>query len=169
MIVARERADYGLEEKRRTVPVQVGSGEDKRARLSLMAMVVVAFLLGAAFSYVNAQAMNVGYQTETLRKEIGRLEAENQSLKTAVYKLDSLSRVEALAVTQLGMVRPTPNDVLFVAIGGPGPAAASDAAGLEPTKPAYVASGPAPEERGLPGGKMSDPGILQAFLDLVVR
>jgi len=168
LIVARERTDYGLEEHRRTVPVEVRSSAEKRARLSLMVMVVIAFLLGAAFSYANTYAMNVSYQAESLKKDIAILEAENQSLKAAIDRLDSLPRVEILAVNQLGMIRPTPNDMLFVAIGDPGPAAVSGAVDPEPTKPA-VASDPTPEERGLPEGETSDPGILQAFLDLVIR
>jgi cell division protein FtsL len=134
-----------------------------------MVTVVFAFVLAAAFSYANTYTMNVSYQAQKIEKNIGMLEAENQSLRTAINRLDSLPRVEMLAVTQLGMVRPTPNDMLFVAVGDSGLTAFSGAADPEPTKPAYAVTGSNPEERGLPGGKPSDPGILQAFLNLVVR
>ncbi len=169
MIVAREVADYGLEAHRRSVPVQVRSGAGKKARFSLMVMVVFAFVLAAAFSYANTYTMNVSYQAQKIETNIGMLEAENMNLRMAIDRLDSLPRVEMLAVTQLGMVRPTPNDMLFVAVGDSGPAAVSGAAAPEPAKPAYAVTGSNPEERGLPGGKPSDPGILHAFLNLVVR
>lgn len=163
MIVAREAADYGLEAHRRGVPVQVRSGAGKKARFSLMGMVVFAFVLAAAFSYANTYTMNVSYQAQKIEKNIGMLEAENTSLRMAIDRLDSLPRVEMLAVTQLGMVRPTPNDVLFVAVGDSGPA------GATAPGPAYAVTGSNLEERGLPGGKPSDPGMLHAFLNLVVR
>ncbi|MBE0466665.1 MAG: cell division protein FtsL [Candidatus Desulforudis sp.] len=170
MIAARERADHYYKEFRATERSETRFVPGKQVRLFITAMVVVVFVLGVAFSYVNALAVNVGYQAERLNVEIARLDAERQSLRTAIDKLDTLPRVEVLAMTELGMVRPTPDNTLFVALGGGN---GDSDLGAAPGKEQAMSVCAIPED----GSDTSEqrrvearePGILQAFLDFVAR
>lgn len=175
MIAAREKADHFCEEFQASAPIETRAVGERSVRLFLMAMVVAAFALGVAFSYANALAVTVGYQAEGLGAEIERLKTENQSLRTAVDKLDSLPRVEFLAVTQLGMVRPTPGDVKVVFIDGGKTTGGTNtvvAAATIPGKGLLVNAntvsdlGPDESERQ---AEARESGVLQAFLDLVAR
>lgn len=168
MIAAREKENYSYGQPQLIRPVITRNADEKSVRLYLMSLVVAAFLLGALFSYVNALMVNVGYRTETMRLEMRKLQAENQSLEAAIEKLGSLSRVEAVAVTQLGMVRPTLDNVMFVAIGGE---KASNPSESEAGRASSAVAGPADLDAvpaALPAAD-DDTGILKAFLALVTR
>jgi len=165
LIAARERAQpyYAAPQAKAPVTRPV---RERQARLYLTALLVTAFALAVACSYVNALAVTVGYQADALRSEIARLDTEKQNLQAAVDRLDSLPRMEALAVARLGMVRPTPDNVMFVAVGAGGPAAAPTG-GPAVVQEYAAADGGGREVEDRKSGPES--GMLQAFLDLISR
>lgn len=173
MIAVRERADRFHEEIHRSPahePVGRPVVRERQVRLPLIALLVTAFVMAAAFGYANALAVNVGYQAEVLRAEIAELEQERQSLSARLDKLDTLSRVELVAVTELGMVHPSPENVMYVAVNPSGAGTTLvDADGPDaPMEPA----GPIARHSGEPAGEPAEtegPGIIQAFLELVSR
>jgi cell division protein FtsL len=171
LIAVHERADYFYYEEMRRLqapPPVVQPVREKQIRLPLTALLVMAFILGAAFSYVNALAVSVGYQAESLRAEIAKLEQEKQSLRARIDKLDSLSRVEVVAITQLGMVRPTPDDVMFVAVNGANFADPDTAPVGEPAAVAGAVPNLGRDVAERPA-RTREQGILQAFLDFAAR
>lgn len=168
MIAARERADHYYAAPQAKTPVTRPIRE-RQVRLFLTALLLTTFALAVAFSYVNALTVTVGYQAEMLRQEIGRLNTEKQNLQAKLDRLDSLPRVEALAVHRLGMVRPTPGDVMFVAVGAAesGVTAAADQTETPATHEYAAADGG--QQVSETRSKRPESGVLQALLDLVVR
>lgn len=169
MIAVRERAErFGTETHRpRTEQPATRPFRERQVRLPLTALLVAAFVLAAAFGYVNALAVTVGYRAEALRLELAELERERQSLSARIDKLDSLSRVELVAVNHLGMVRPTPDDVLYVAL-APTPVADPSPAAREASVAADgTAAGRNGGSRELADAR--ETGLFRAFLDFVAR
>ncbi len=87
-----------------------------RGRLPCFVLLVSVFLLCLALIYVNALTVSVGYQAEALRMQLTDLEQERQYLRSGLERVASLERVERVAVSELGMVRPTREDVIYVAV-----------------------------------------------------
>lgn len=122
MIAAQEKPNYAYSE----VPAYEGPPEprervqsERRARMVLTALLLSAFVLGIVYVLFNAFTTNVGYRLENLKREVAAIDAENQSLEMLINKHDSLVRIEALAVAELGMVAPTEENTLTVAITDP--------------------------------------------------
>ncbi len=122
MIAAQEKPNYAYSE----VPAYESPPEprervqsERRARMVLTALILSAFVLGIVYVLFNAFTTNVGYRLENLKREVAAIDAENQSLEMLINKHDSLVRIEALAVAELGMVAPAEENTLTVPIADP--------------------------------------------------
>ncbi len=166
MIVAQEKPNYSYVEQ----PAQVRWSRpqprmERRTRILLTVLVVGTFALGVALNLYCARVVQLGYKTAALKAEIARLEAENQNLEVAIGRLDSLERIEVAAVTQLGMVHPSQDNVMFVAVN---PAAMPDQSPLQGDKEAKPST--AQEEPGkLADAPYESKGLLQTLVQMVCQ
>ena len=87
----------------------------RRRRSSPMMRVLAAAVLLAlpAIVYVgqSTKAARAGYGILTLRQDVGALQAEHARLLAAVTALKSPERIERVAVRDLGMIKPHPQQM----------------------------------------------------------
>lgn len=67
---------------------------------------VVAVLFGLTLVWQPANLANLAHRARELERRVEALKVENHSLKAELSKLESLSYVEFVAKTKLGMVEP---------------------------------------------------------------
>ncbi len=121
MIMAREKTGWhenGAAGKKTSCRIKRNwkRPRPKLDRLLVTGTVLVFFLTGLLVTYYYARLFSLSYQISRLEKELAGLKVENHSLEEEVSRLASLSRVEALAVNKLGMVRPEGGRVLVVTL-----------------------------------------------------
>ncbi|MGE5454767.1 MAG: cell division protein FtsL [Methylocystaceae bacterium] len=80
--------------------------------VKVMALALL-FCLGTVFCYIQGALM--AYQVNDIKQVIATLETDNKTLKLAVAELAAPERVESLARTKLGMVRPSEEMMVAVA------------------------------------------------------
>ena len=76
------------------------------------AFVFVTFALG--FVWINHQIVQVGYDVAALHKEQTKLNDFNRELRLELANLTSLPKLEQLAVTELGLTAPSPEQVQVI-------------------------------------------------------
>lgn len=81
------------------------------------AFIMTVALLAILYLCQRAKLMETQYRITNLKQQRKELRAERDSIKLAVEKLESLERIEHLAVNELGMVFPEKRYVLD--LGGP--------------------------------------------------
>lgn len=119
MILARERFDYfeqplQVNQTRRTKKVMRFRG---RTRFLYAGIFLIAFLLGLGLTWRYVQVTATGYEIVRMKKELKAMELENQRLEMQLENLQTLERIESVAINKLGMVKPDPQaGVQFVAI-----------------------------------------------------
>ncbi len=133
MIVAQEKTGYfklSDDAPRKKKLAWKKKSYSKNHRLVLIGLVLAGFLVGVSITVYCSQIITLGYQITSLEKELALLRIENHSLDEEIKRMNSLERVEFLAVNKLGMVRPDENNILVVTVAGkdqpagtPGPAA----------------------------------------------
>lgn len=119
MIVAREKAEYyGLPEMpaqdkriRRRPAVR---GLLRKDRLALTGLVLLGFCCCLIIAFYYAQVLITGYRIGTAEKELARLRVESHDLYAEVNQLTSLENIEAIAVHQLGMIKPQNDRIVVV-------------------------------------------------------
>lgn len=109
---------------------------------SLVVMVLVIFAAGLAVAYYFSQLYTLDYQLDTLQGQISTLEAGTQDLNASIANFSSLSYVEEVATTQLGMVRASGQKVLTVAVAPPQAVGVASAAGSNTQKQTYSLKNP---------------------------
>lgn len=67
---------------------------------------VVAVLFGLMLVWQPASLANLAHRARELERQVEALKVENHNLKAELSKLESLSYVETVAKTKLGMVEP---------------------------------------------------------------
>jgi cell division protein FtsL len=83
---------------------------------------VLLFLFVLLFAWQHFQCVRDGYQVEQLKTERAALEEWNHQLRLEQASLADPQRIDTLARTRLGMVSPSPQQV--IRMGEPEPAAA---------------------------------------------
>lgn len=83
-------------------------------KLTMVAVVGVSFCCSLYFSSLAAGVMTKGYAINNLKSEIEALETANERLRLEIARMDSLERVEALALAELGMKKPGVADYLLL-------------------------------------------------------
>ena len=90
----------------------------KRLReLLLVALLVLPLGLGLlADIWTHMRVIQTGYRLNQLERTLRELERSERRLRLEASYLASPQRVEALALERLGMVEPTPEQLLFVEV-----------------------------------------------------
>lgn len=78
----------------------------KRAKILAISLVVLGFAAGVFVAAQYARLAIKNYQITQIRREISAMKAENEQLQLQIGELRSVARIEAIAVNQLGMVKP---------------------------------------------------------------
>ncbi|WP_051688055.1 cell division protein FtsL [Desulfofalx alkaliphila] len=122
MVLARESKEYSLSQeeiKQPPQPQRQGRRAFRRSvvkqKLVLTAMVLCCFVMGVMVAYYYAQVAYVGYKIDLLQGKLAELRIESNNLEQEVNKLVSLKQIEAIAMGELGMVRPDGDKVVLVA------------------------------------------------------
>lgn len=119
MSVAQEKFSYRLPDERQIEKVkskrQLSKRAIRRGKIMLTGSIFALFVTGVAVAYYFAQVAAVGLQIGQLQKELTKLNSEQEYLETQANQLMSLQRVEAIATTKLGMVKPNSKEVVLVA------------------------------------------------------
>ncbi|TYO95922.1 cell division protein FtsL [Desulfallas thermosapovorans] len=124
MIVAREKTEYyGLPEKpsrsRRPRKGAAMRGLLRKERLALTGLVLLGFSCCLVIAFYYTQVLITGYRISMAEKELARLRVESHDLYTEVNQLASLENIEAIAVHELGMVKPQNDRIVIVEQAGP--------------------------------------------------
>lgn len=119
MSVAQEKFSYGLpqeSQQQNAAPQRLLSKRAiRKGKILLTGGILALFLAGVSIAYYYAQVAAVGYQISEMQKELTNLKAEQEYLESQANQLMSLQRIEAIATTKLGMVKPDPKEVVVVA------------------------------------------------------
>ncbi len=120
MILAREKLDYDfpqtIEEqqpkpKRKTHKMPAGQ------KIVLVSLVLSCFVIGSFVAYYFAQVAYLGYKIDLLQTKLADLRLESHNLEQEVTKITSLEKVEAIAVNEMGMVKPADDNVVLLDAG----------------------------------------------------
>ena len=116
MVVAQERYNhYSLpEEDSRVIRRPKPSRLPQKGKLALIGLVFLTFSTGMLIAFYYSQVLVTGYKTYSLGKELATISQETVSLEQEVDRLNSLDRIEQVATTKLGMVKPGVKDVVVV-------------------------------------------------------
>ncbi len=87
----------------------------RKGKILVTGCILALFITGLTIAYYYAQVAAVGYQISQLQNELANLQAEQEYLESQANQLLSLQRIEAIATTKLGMVKPNPKEVVLVA------------------------------------------------------
>ena len=83
----------------------------------LIGSAVLALILMSVWQHVHI--VTLGYEIQQAQLEHKQLLQVHQQMRVEVETLSSLDRIEKIATTQLGMVRPFDGQVVLVEPGGP--------------------------------------------------
>lgn len=117
MILAKEKSnyydqhDYSPRPRKRVRKVKKVK---KNHKAVYVFVVLVAFLMGIFFTARYAQVAMQGYKINQLKEHLAAIQADNQRLQMEANRLASLDRIEKIAMSDLGMVKP--EGVQFVAV-----------------------------------------------------
>lgn len=111
MLAARELAVAQLptahRERRRAQSRAPRPQAAKLSRTACFTLLVVAVLCAFMVAYRHTSLTQLGYKAEGLGAQLAVLQKENGEREVRVAQLGTLARVEQLAVTRVGMVRPS--------------------------------------------------------------
>lgn len=164
MIVAREKAQYyslpelpGEKERPRRRPER--RSLVRKEKMALTGLVVLFFCASVLIAFYYAQVLATGYWLNKTEGELAQLRKESHDLYTRVNQFSSLENVEALAVTQLGMVKPQYDQVVLV----------QSVAPVEQNSTAAGKTGIKEESQQVAGEKDGQNWVIRAFTKMVGR
>ncbi len=123
MIVAPQRNDYHESYEQQPAPTRRTKRQPKRkfgVKTLVVGVVLSGFIFGMVLTFYHLYSVRLGYQVVALQNEIATMKKENAYLELEVARLKSLDRIEQVATTRLGMVKPQDVEMLRVAHGQPG-------------------------------------------------
>ena len=90
----------------------------KRIKLNLLILftLLMFFLIGGSLFYVwsRIQVIQLGYEISNAMKEERTLTEANKKLRLEIATLKSFSRIEKLALEELKMAKPKPEQVIVI-------------------------------------------------------
>lgn len=120
MLLARENQQHYYQEDRiRERPRKVRKVRrfKSASKFVYASVLLLAFLTFLLLTTRYAQITATGYEIVNVKKQLKALEAENQNLEMKIAQLQSLERIEAVAIGKLGMIKPDSTEgVQFVAV-----------------------------------------------------
>lgn len=122
MVIAQEKPDMSLSirglEEAKTAARQKKVFKKQKAlwqeKVVLIALMASFFAIALIIAYYYTQLTIIGYQISQLEKDLSLIKAEEQSLEADINHLSSLDRIEKIATTKLGMIRPPQDEVIIV-------------------------------------------------------
>ena len=101
-------ADQGRVAQRKPVAVKFN--------LLLLFTLLVFFLIGGSLFHVwsRIQVIRLGYEISDVLKAGRTLAEENKRLRLEIATLKSYGRIEKIAVEELGMIKPRPDQVIVI-------------------------------------------------------
>ena len=99
------------------------TGEDSKARPKkvklnrlLLLVLLMVFFIGGSLFYVwsRIQVIRLGYEISSALKEEKTLTEANKKLRLEIATLKSYARIERLAVEELRMTKPKPQQVIVI-------------------------------------------------------
>lgn len=127
---------------------------DRRRTRELLALVLAAIppvlvLFGAIWA--NLETVRAGYQLASVQKQCEDQLERNRHLKMAIAQASALGRVEEIARGRLGLVPPSPEQLVLIrdgTFGGSGTPASRSSDADRPNPPAAPSPGAATTEEG---------------------
>ncbi|MDD2569251.1 MAG: hypothetical protein PHN47_00345 [Clostridia bacterium] len=86
---------------------------NKRVKFRITFTVVAILLVALTYTAMEAKITMYGYEINTTKLAIADIENDNAKLLLQVEELSSPERIAAYAVTELGMVQPTADHILY--------------------------------------------------------
>jgi cell division protein FtsL len=98
------------EGRKRTKPIAI------KPNLLLLFTLLLLFLIGGSLFYVwsRIQVIQLGYEISNAMKEERALTEDNKKLRVGIATLKSYARIERLAVEELRMAKPKPDQVIVI-------------------------------------------------------
>lgn len=108
--------DYQYEEDpQKAVQKAHKNGAKKRSSLAqYIPTLLVVFLLGFVLVTQYAYIQNLGYQVTQSKEELKTVQEQNEKLKKQITALGELQTVESIAINNMGMRKPTANEIIYL-------------------------------------------------------
>jgi cell division protein FtsL len=99
-----------MDQGARTRPVAI------KSNLLMLFILLMLFLIGGSLFYVwsRIQVIQFGYEISNALKQERALAEENKKLRVEIATLKSYARIEKLAVQELRMAKPKPDQVIVI-------------------------------------------------------
>jgi cell division protein FtsL len=99
-----------MDEGKRTKPIAI------KSNLLVLFILLLLFLIGGSLFYVwsRIQVIQLGYEISNALKEERTFNEENKKLRVEIATLKSYARIERLAVEELRMAKPKPDQVIVI-------------------------------------------------------
>jgi cell division protein FtsL len=99
-----------MDEGKRTKPIAI------KSNLLVLFILLLLFLIGGSLFYVwsRIQVIQLGYEISNALKEERTFNEENKKLRVEIATLKSYPRIERLAVEELRMAKPKPDQVIVI-------------------------------------------------------
>ncbi|ABO49207.1 cell division protein FtsL [Desulforamulus reducens MI-1] len=170
MSVAQEKFSYAVSEEKlyekRKTRRELSKRALRRGKVLVTCCILAMFATGVAIAYYYSQVSTLGYQISQLQKDLSKLQAEQEYLESQANQLMSLQRIEAIATTKLGMVKPNSDEVVLVAaLPKELKQKAKEETNLE--KPQLSQESTASEKDNLEKTVAAKSPVIEAFVDLV--
>jgi cell division protein FtsL len=87
-----------------------------RSNLLVLFIFLMLFLIGSSLFYVRSriQVIQLGYEISNALKEDRAFNEENKKLRLEIATLKSYARIERVAIEELGMTKPKPDQVIVI-------------------------------------------------------
>jgi cell division protein FtsL len=90
--------------------------KENQIRKSIVKAGLILFAYSLLLVYLCIKGASLGYQINSLEKQVKQLEDSNRSIEYQIAKKSSLEAVEQVAVNNLGMYKPDINTAMAVVI-----------------------------------------------------
>lgn len=115
MLVAEKRAfAYPGEYPYKKSAVKPVTRPGIRTKIRYMAIIALVFILGLSVLIRYAWIVELNYQINKEKKQLNELVRQTETLKVKLAELKSYDRIEQIATTRLGLVRPEKNQMVYL-------------------------------------------------------
>ncbi|KUK65457.1 MAG: Cell division protein FtsL [Desulfotomaculum sp. 46_80] len=116
MVAVQEQSKYTSLPERLNKPARQSRNEflSRRQKLVIVGLVLSVFIAGIFVVFLYAQMVNTGYQIYKLRMQTASLDMQVKDLSEELERFSSLDKIEMVATTKLGMVRPDLNKLVII-------------------------------------------------------
>jgi len=106
-MLVNKQIDYTLYQEQTVQPARSKQSKpDLKLRVRCLTIVVLAAVLMMVVAIQREMIVRSGYGLVELKNQIAQLERDNERLRLDIAKMKSPQRIQQIAITQLGMVKP---------------------------------------------------------------